>query len=143
LVELETRGGGAALLPLLVDENERRLAAWRPEVVLPESFPSVALGAALVGTCALLLAFVLAPRLAPDPVARSRAERVARLMPLRGIAPESARVALAEEDADEMPALERLPARMQDRIRRRFWGDGWQAAPETTAAASHGAEPGA
>src|SRR5437867_1953629 len=40
LVELEGRAPAPALLPLLVEENERRLPAWAPEKVLPESFPS-------------------------------------------------------------------------------------------------------
>src|SRR2546425_7585687 len=59
---LERRGGAwAPFFPLLVDDNARRLAAWRPERLVPEGMPSGAFAGALAAVGAFLLALLIAP----------------------------------------------------------------------------------
>src|SRR6059036_3747964 len=56
-LELERRGGARApFFPLLVEDNVRRLAAWRPERLVPEGMPSGAFAGALAAVGAFLLA---------------------------------------------------------------------------------------
>src|SRR5205823_265664 len=65
-LELERRGGARApFFPLLVDDNARRLAAWRPERLVPEGMPSGAFAGALAAVGAFLLALLIAPWLQP------------------------------------------------------------------------------
>src|SRR6059036_3401910 len=66
-LELERRGGARApFFPLLVDDNARRLAAWRPERLFPEGMPSGAFAGALAAVGVFLLALLLAPWLRPS-----------------------------------------------------------------------------
>src|SRR5207249_404519 len=68
LVELAPRRGNEpAFLPLLVEENRRRLAAWAPEILLPESFPGGALGAAVAAATVFFLVLLFGDRLVPPP----------------------------------------------------------------------------
>src|SRR5438093_712243 len=65
-LELERHGGARApFFPLLVDENARRLAAWRPERLVPEGMPSGAFAGAPAAVGAFLLALLIAPWLQP------------------------------------------------------------------------------
>jgi hypothetical protein len=67
LLELRTRTADAFFLPLLEEENRRRVARWEPHRVVPEPVPRGALTAAVVTLTALASVVVLAPRLAPTP----------------------------------------------------------------------------
>src|SRR3989475_10283476 len=69
-LELERRGAARApFFSLLVDDNARRLAAWRPERLVPEGMPSGAFAGALAAVGAFLLALLIAPWLQPSPPA--------------------------------------------------------------------------
>src|SRR5207244_10797475 len=66
-LELERHGGvRAPFFPLLVEDNARRLAAWRPERLVPEGMPSGAFAGALAAVGGFLLALLIAPWLQPS-----------------------------------------------------------------------------
>jgi hypothetical protein len=140
LVELDRRGalpGESFFLPLLLEENRRRLGSWDPAGILPRAVPWRALGTALGTTAALLLALLLAPRLAPplpelfygEAVPEGAGQRVA--VPGRVLlAPSKARGPVERLAPPPPPSL---TAELQERIRRRLWGRDWEAAREAMA----------
>src|SRR5213594_2812190 len=66
-LELERRGAAREpLFPLLIDQNARGLAAWRPERLVPEGMPSGAFAGALGAVGVFLLALLIAPWLEPS-----------------------------------------------------------------------------
>jgi len=127
----------ARFLPLLVEENRRRLASWEPEALLPNPFPPAALGAATAAAASLMLALVLGPRLQPPLFPEpGRRARIARMVP-------EARRFHVGRDEPPSPAsgsaddvhVTRAGA-LQETIRRRLWGPEWQAAAEALASAA-------
>ena len=134
-MELVPRTRDASFLPLLVEQNVRRLRAWEPDRVLPDVFPYAALGVALVATSLFLLVLRAAPDLRPPRSAiESQAIVPARLRPTA----ERGGVPVGAEDEREPGApgrVARLAADLQERIRERAWGREWQSA-----AASHSQE---
>src|SRR5438094_368221 len=91
-LELERRGGArASFFPLLVDDNARRLAAWRPERLVPEGMPSGAFAGALAAVGALLLALLIAPWLQPSTPAAVPANAPGRIAIVRRGRPPAAR----------------------------------------------------
>jgi hypothetical protein len=134
-LELAPRGPEASFLPLLVEQNVRRLRAWEPDRVLPDVFPYGALGVALVATSLFLVVLRAAPGLRPPRAAiESQAIVAARLRPSaeRGAVP----VGAGDEREPGAPGrVTRLAADLQERIRERAWGREWQAA-----AAAHAQE---
>jgi len=127
------RGAEPALLPLLFDENRRRLPAWAPETLLPESFPGAALGIAVAATTALFLVLLFGDRLIPPPeiAVSSDGPRPERLTRVDGrLASRREIVPAADGDERDEPSsvLARETRALQERIRRQLWGRGWQAA---------------
>src|SRR5437773_2250553 len=125
-LELGRRGGARApFFPLLVEDNVRRLAAWRPERLVPEGMPSGAFAGALAAVGAFLLALLIAPWLQPSTPAAVPANAPGRIaIARRGRPPAASRrfVLLARPDEDDA-ALSRLPGALQERIRQRLWGE--------------------
>jgi len=134
-MEIVPRAGDAPFLPLLVEQNVRRLRAWEPDRVLPDVFPYAALGVALVATSLFLLVVRAAPGLRPPrDAAESPAIVPARLRPTteRGSVP----VGAGDEREPGAPGrLAQLAADLQERIRERAWGREWHEA-----AAAHAQE---
>ena len=132
-LELGRRGGARApFFPLLVEDNLRRLAAWRPERLVPEGMPSGAFAGALAAVGAFLLALLIAPWLQPSIPAAVPADAPGRIgIARRGRPPAASRrfVLLARPDEDEA-ALSRLPGALQERIRQRLWGEDRERARE-------------
>src|SRR5438094_7239932 len=141
-LELERRGGARApFFPLLVADNARRLAAWRPERLVPEGMPSGAFAGALAAVGALLLALLIAPWLQPSTPAAVPANAPGRIAIVRrGRPPAAGRrfVLLARPDEDD-GALSRLPGALQERIRQRLWGEDRERAREAMERAERGA----
>src|SRR5437867_4364183 len=141
-LELERRGGARApFFPLLVDDNARRLAAWRPERLVPEGMPSGAFAGALAAVGAFLLALLIAPWLQPSTPAAVPANAPGRIAIVRrGRPPAAGRrfVLLAQPDEDD-GALSRLPGALQERIRQRLWGEDRERAREAMERAERGA----
>ena len=132
-LELGRRGGARApFFPLLVEDNVRRLAAWRPERLVPEGMPSGAFAGALAAVGAFLLALLIAPWLQPSTPAAVPANAPGRIaIARRGRPPAASRrfVLLARPDEDDA-ALSRLPGALQERIRQRLWGEDRERARE-------------
>jgi len=126
-MELVPGAREASFLPLLVEQNVRRLRAWEPDRVLPDVFPYGALGLALVATSLFLFVLRAAPGLEPPHEAiGSEAIVPARLRPTaeRGGVP----VAAGDEREPGAPGrIARLAADLQERIRERAWGRDWHA----------------
>ena len=145
-LELERHGGARApFFPLLVDDNARRLAAWRPERLVPEGMPSGAFAGALAAVGGFLLALLIAPWLRPGApaVVSGRAPdgspgRVGIVRRGRPPAPGRRFVLLARPDEDD-GALSRLPGALQERIRQRLWGEDRERAREAMERAERGA----
>ena len=140
LVELERCGTLPAdpfFLPLLVEENRRRLPSWHPAALVPRRVPRGALAAAVSATAMLLLALLLAPRLRPpapevfygDVVPEGAGRRLA--VPGRVLMAPSRAPADVERRAT-LPSPS-LTADLQERIRRRLWGRDWDATREAMA----------
>jgi len=132
-LELERRGGARApFFPLLVDDNARRLAAWRPERLVPEGMPSGAFAGALAAVGAFLLALLIAPWLQPSTPAAVPANAPGRIAIVRrGRPPAAGRpVALLAQPDEDDGALSRLPGALQGRIRQRLWGEDRERARE-------------
>src|SRR5439155_490423 len=136
-LELERHGGvRAPFFPLLVEDNARRLAAWRPERLVPEGMPSGAFAGALAAVGGFLLALLIAPWLRPGApaVVSGRAPdgspgRVGIVRRGRPPAPGRRFVLLAWPDEDDS-ALSRLPGALQERIQDRLWGEDREGARE-------------
>jgi hypothetical protein len=137
LIELQRRGtlpADSFFLPLLLEENRRRLPSWRPAAVVPRGVPREAVAAALGTTTALLLVLLLAPRLRPPApevfYGEAVPEGAGRLRAVPG------RVLFTPtRDAERLataPAPS-LTAELQERIRRRVWGRDWEATREAMA----------
>src|SRR6266446_1991166 len=143
-LELERRGGARApFFPLLVDDNARRLAAWRPERLVPEGMPSGAFAGALAAVGAFLLALLIAPWLQPSTPAGVPANAPGRIAIVRRGRPPAAGgrfVLLAQPDEDD-GALSRLPGALQERIRQRLWGEDRERAREAMERAERGLGP--
>ncbi len=132
-LELERRGGAR--------DNARRLAAWRPERLVPEGMPSGAFAGALAAVGAFLLALLIAPWLQPNTPAAAPANAPGRIAIVRrGKPPAASRrfVLLARPDEDD-GALSRLPGALQERIRQRLWGEDRERAREAMERAERGA----
>jgi len=146
-LELERQGAlQAPFFPLLVEDNARRIAAWRPERLLPEGMPSGAFAGALAAVGVFLLALLLAPWLRPSapPETVRPAGTQGRLVVARSARTTGRRVrllALPDRD-DELPALSRVPAALQERIREQLWGEDRERAHEAWERAERGGEPG-
>src|SRR5439155_694248 len=148
-LELEGRDAWRApFFPLLVDDNARRIAAWRPERLVPEGLPSGAFAGALAAVGVLLLALLLAPWLRPSvPAGGDAADRVMAVEGDRAMA-QSVRAragrlpaTLVEPDDDDRSALSRLPAELQERIREELWGEDRERVHEAWERAERGAGP--
>ncbi len=146
LAELADRGndGASALfLPLLLEENLRRLTLWTPARLVPRRLPRMPLAAAVGSVGSLLIALLLGRTLCLDaraPVAGERAIDTARGAGAAREAPNELVLAQAEPQnptpgmsgnthaptAGEPapPALARLPEEVQERVRRALWGEG-------------------
>ena len=154
LVEMRARGARTAdafFLPLLVQENLRRLPVWRANRLVPRPVPLGALATALAAAGALLLALALAPGLRPDapeitysdrPIDGLEADASSGNLPARVIvAPARSQRALdgsdqpATADAAEESALARIASELQERIRREIWGKAWERVREAMARA--------
>ncbi|HYR97165.1 MAG TPA: hypothetical protein VEM57_10535, partial [Candidatus Binatus sp.] len=118
-------------LPLLLEENRRRLPSWRPAAVVPHGVPRGAVAAALGATIALLLVLLVAPRLRPTVLyGEAVPEGGGRLRAVPG------RVLFTPtRDAERLAAAPApsLVAELQERIRRRVWGHEWEATREAMA----------
>jgi hypothetical protein len=130
-------------VPLLVQENLERLAAWPAERLVPRRVPRAALAAALGASYALALTLALAPRLEPpvpeivrgdEPVELGtpidglpRRPVVAPARPARGAGAAGGHPggAVADVSPRRPGALARLASGLQDRIRRRLWSERW------------------
>ena len=150
-LELEGRGAGrASFFPLLVDDNARRIASWRPERLVPEGLPSGAFAGALAAVGAFLLVLLLAPWLRPSAPAVAASDDGAdgaqalqgRRVVTRhaGARARHLPATLVEPDDDE-PALSRLPAALRDRIREQLWGEDRERAHEAWERAERGHDP--
>src|SRR5215831_18222128 len=123
LSELAGRPGPEPdLLPLLVEQNLARVPAWEPDRLLPDTFPHAALASAVLAAVALMAALAIAPRLDPPGAALTSVRLVDRVSRLegagRGATDGIAAAAAGGEDA---------AGRLQDYIRRTFWGSRWQS----------------
>jgi len=152
-LELEGRDARRApFFPLLVDDNARRIAAWRPERVVPEGLPSAAFAGALAAVGVFLLALLLAPWLRPSaPAVAAGGDAADRGMAIEGDRAIARRVraragrppaTLVEPDDDDRSALSRLPAELQERIREELWGEDRERVHEAWERAERGAGPG-
>ena len=152
-LELEGRDARCApFFPLLVDDNARRIAAWRPERVVPEGLPSGAFAGALAAVGVFLLALLLAPWLRPSaPAVAAGGDAADRGMAIEGDRAIARRVraragrppaTLVEPDDDDRSALSRLPAELQERIREELWGEDRERVHEAWERAERGAGPG-
>src|SRR5438128_2654606 len=152
-LELEGRDARRApFFPLLVDDNARRIAAWRPERVVPEGLPSGAFAGALAAVGVFLLALLLAPWLRPSaPAVAAGGDAADRGMAIEGDRAIARRVraragsppaTLVEPDDDDRSALSRLPAELQERIREELWGEDRERVHEAWERAERGAGPG-
>ena len=143
-LELGRRGGARApFFPLLVEDNVRRLAAWRPERLVPEGMPSGAFAGALAAVGAFLLALLIAPWLQPSTPAAVFGNAPGRIgIARRGRPPAAGRrlVSLRPPDEDDA-ALSRLPGALQERIRQRLWGEDRERAHEALERAERGLGP--
>ncbi|HUE30079.1 MAG TPA: hypothetical protein VMR79_04350 [Verrucomicrobiae bacterium] len=141
-LELGRCGGARApFFPLLMEDNLGRLAAWRPERLVPEGMPSGAFAGALAAVGAFLLALLIAPWLQPSAPAAVPSNAPGRIaIARRGGAPAAGRrfVSLRPPDEDDA-ALARLPEVLQERIRQRLWGEDRQRAREELERAERGA----
>src|SRR6266516_3285292 len=153
VLELEGRDARCApFFPLLVDDNARRIAAWRPERLVPEGLPSGAFAGALAAVGVFLLALLLAPWLRPSaPAVAAGGDAVDRGMAIEGDRAIARRVraragrppaTLVEPDDDDRSALSRLPAELQERIREELWGEDRERVHEAWERAERGAGPG-
>src|SRR5262249_55077599 len=138
LSELATRAGPEPdFLPLLVEQNLARVPAWEPDRLLPDTFPHAALARAVLAAVALMAALAIAPRLDPPGAALTSVrlvDRVARLEGAgRGASDGIAAPAAGAEDA---------AARLQEYIRRAFWGTRWQSLRQAMARAETHATAG-
>lgn len=157
-------GDRRSFLPLLAAENVARLDRWRPRRLVRRAIPLAALAAAAAAAAALLFAVWIAPRLRPPlpeiiysdtPMNGTEADDDGRAgMPDRVVvapagAPESRRRGrgaatrgdgAGTDDADDDPAIARLPSELQDEIRRQFWGHEWQRAHDAIERAQRAAE---
>ena len=152
-LELEDRDARRApFFPLLVDDNARRIAAWRPERVVPEGLPSGAFAGALAAVGVFLLALLLAPWLRPSaPAVAAGGDAADRVMAVEGdrtfahgVRARAGRLpaTLVEPDDDDRSALSRLPAELQERIREELWGEDRERVHEAWERAERGAGPG-
>jgi len=153
VLELEGRDARCApFFPLLVDDNARRIAAWRPERLVPEGLPSGAFAGALAAVGVFLLALLLAPWLRPSaPAVAAGGDAADRGMAIEGDRAIARRVraragrppaTLVEPDDDDRSALSRLPAELQERIREELWGEDRERVHEAWERAERGAGPG-
>ena len=148
LMELEAREpADDFFVPLLVEQNRTRLSLWRPEEVVPRLVPRRPLAAAAAAVAALVAALLVAPGLAPQVPEVEYSEhplgavdagtlgggRPDRIVVGSGDPPgrageESSPAALAVAGPTEgtQAGLAGLAAALQERIRDRFWGDGWR-----------------
>src|SRR5438046_6983846 len=151
-LELERRGGARApFFPLLVDDNARRIAAWRPERLVPEGLPSGAFAGALAAVGVFLLALLLAPWLRPSaPALAAGGDAADRVMAVKGdraiaqsVRARAGRLpaTLVEPDDDDRSAFSRLPAELQERIREELWGEDRERVHEAWERAERGAGP--
>src|SRR5437773_164633 len=151
-LELEGRDARCApFFPLLVDDNARRIAAWRPERLVPEGLPSGAFAGALAAVGVFLLALLLAPWLPPSAPAVAAggdaADRVVAVEADRvfahGVRARAGRLpaTLVEPDDDDRSALSRLPAELQELIRAELWGEDRERVHEAWERAERGAGP--
>ena len=152
----------AFFLPLLVEQNLRRLTTWQPERVVPRPVPLAALASALAAAGILLTAIALAPGLRPR-----LPEIVYSDHPVDGVEMDGAdgvpdRVVVAPSRprergrgretpvggsgaADENDsALARLSQALQEQIRRELWGAAWERMRDAAAelAQAAGERPG-
>src|SRR5437867_9404347 len=152
-LELERHGGvRAPFFPLLVEDNARRLAAWRPERLVPEGLPSGAFAGALAAVGVFLLALLLAPWLRPSaPAVAAGGDAADRMMAIegdrviaQGVRARAGRLpaTLVEPDDDDRSALSRLPAQLQERIREELWGEDRERVHEAWERAERGADDG-
>jgi hypothetical protein len=145
LVEIDARGTGPGesfFLPLLEAETVRDLPRWDPRRLLGRPVPRAALAVAAVNIGLLLAALTLTPVLYP---------RVPDLVNA-GVQGGAAEDALADwrdgaiavpgdsgagdgTDRAASPALARVPAQMQERIRQSMWGHAWDRVREALARA--------
>jgi hypothetical protein len=143
LLEVRRRNANAFFLPLLEEENRRRLASWEPERLVPRRAPHGPLVAAAVALAALAALVVLAPRLAPEPPRATSSDEIVHAVPARP-GDMARRVSDVGAEADQQPGLEplaqpgeasreaeptSLTRALQKRIRRKLWGDGPRAEP--------------
>jgi len=127
LAELAARTPEPILLPLLVEQNRERLPSWRPDVLLPESFPPLALGAAVAAASFLALVILIAPDVPPP--ARSEAYTAGTIDSVSdGSAPRAEPEGAGGDDTTWTAA--RVPASLEARIRRAAWGERWDRARE-------------
>jgi hypothetical protein len=143
LVELAGGDGPErAFLPLLAERNAAGLDAWRPESVVPDTFPHGALGAAAAACSALAAVVILAPAL-PRPRAAATAGTLDRVA-IDGI---DARLRLRADDAaaaalavlgDDDGAVGSVAASLRRRIRHAVGGPRWDDAPPPVASSEAG-----
>jgi hypothetical protein len=135
LLELRPRAADAFFLPLLEEQNRRRVSQWEPQRLVPDPVPRGALAAAVVALTLFASVIALAPRLAPTPPRVGADDE-----PMHAVATRPGEVPLytgsggtdiGTEPAAHAPAAE--PAReretslartLQRRIREELWGDG-------------------
>jgi hypothetical protein len=145
LLELRRRDAEAFFLPLLEEENRRRLSRWEPQRLVPQRVPRGALVAAAVALTAFASLVAFAPGLAPAPPRATSADEIMHAVPARP-GDVARRVASVGAEADKKAGLEPLaqsPAveaprepeptslarALQKRIRRELWGDEPRAEP--------------
>jgi hypothetical protein len=148
LIELEAREpADDFFVPLLVEQNRTRLPLWRPEDVVPRLVPRRPLAAAAGAVAALVAALLIAPGLAPHipeveysehPLGAVDAGTLGGGRPDRivigsgdppgraGEESSPAALAVAGSTAGTEAGLAGLAAALQERLRDRFWGDGWR-----------------
>jgi hypothetical protein len=154
LVELGPRRPVPAFLPLLVEENVQRLAAWTPSRVVPRPVPVAALAVALVAIAGVLLVAGLGPRLAPGVVEIVETDTPLRPVDLGWGGAKGGRLVLAPAAEPRAGATEPqstfargreegTPAApsLQERIRRRLWGSAWERIRQEARVARRAAAP--
>jgi hypothetical protein len=129
LAELAERTPAPSFLSLLVEQNRRRLAAWEPDVVVPETFPPAALGAAVGAATLLGVVLILAPQI-PPPAPASSGHAVGARLPA-GSLRLGAGTGGGSADAEDAPLIARLSRAAEAEIRRHVWGEAWEHARET------------
>src|SRR6185295_11479262 len=134
---LELRGPDAHgfFLPLLEEENRRRLSCWEPQRLVPQRVPRGVLVAAAVALTALASLVALAPVLAPVPRRTTSADEVVHAVPARpgdlarrvaNVGAEVGQGPLAPSPPVEAPPAQEptsLARALQKRIRQELWGE--------------------